>query len=89
MDPLHRRKAEVLKKDKGSLLAEDSKAWGRDVGSLKGAHKKVTPFQSLHEGCALPALSHSPETLSSEVSPTMPSHGCTIDSQWCAGTVLG
>lgn len=52
MDPLHRRKAEVLKKDKGSLLAEDSKAWGRDVGSLKGAHKKVSPFQSLHEGCA-------------------------------------
>lgn len=78
-----------MKKDKGSLLAEDGKARGRDVGSLKGAHKKVTPFQNLHEGCALPALSHSPEPLSSEISPTMPSHGCRVDSQWCTGTVLG
>lgn len=83
MDPLHRRKAE------GALLAEDGKDRGRDVGSLKGANKNVTPFQSLHEGCALPALGHSPEPLSSEISPTMPSHGCTVDSQRCMGTVLG
>lgn len=61
MGPLHTRKAEVLKKDEGSLLAEDSKAWGRDVGSLKGAHKKVSPFQSLHEGCAFqPSATVSP-----------------------------